>query len=620
MTKSDRLKKILRRRKEFEKKQTKFTTVDEEKERIKNWTTFYRRNWDIYAIKELGINLKWFQEIVIYLIGISNVFFLMCSRGLSKSFMTALSATIQCMLYPDTEIVITATTIKTAKKFVQKKIENELCGKMSDKLNYLYKKGQIKFSYDQEEVRVSFLFNRSWIMVLPEIDSSLGERITGLICEEARLSKLSIIDRIFIPMRHARVPKYRNNPLYADDKRLVESAKIIYLTSAPHEYEPIWERWKTVVEKTFNQKNRKYNIFIGDSFTSLAHDFMTLEDYEIAKDTSSEIEFRSEYLNEIIKDGTGSFYEYKMFKENATLSNAFLPPTYDEWLFDYKRGTLPYFRKKSEEETRCVYVDFAFVDSVKLEADLSVIGCMSGYPNDSHNAILRNTEYLETFSGGDKYATLLRIRELFFFYEADYLILDIRNGGIDRALDLTVPYNNEELGLVMRGFAPCKDESLTNSFYNVDKLEKFRERVVDKDPMNVMILVAGVDERNDKYHRAMKDALLASKIRFLKDSSTIKREWEDKDILSTLTMEDLPRRILPYIQTDNLVQEAVKLEKRLIKGGYTQLYTTGKNLKDKIVATEYANYLFYLLEMKMEKEKQQSNETDWDGMDFKLVW
>ena len=67
-------------------------TKDERKRQVRDWCTFYRRNWDIYAVERLKINLKMFQRLVIHLIGVSDIFYLMCSRGLSKTFMAALAA------------------------------------------------------------------------------------------------------------------------------------------------------------------------------------------------------------------------------------------------------------------------------------------------------------------------------------------------------------------------------------------------------------------------------------------------------------------------------------------------------------------------------------------------
>lgn len=71
---------IVEQRKRRKKRKRKLTK-DERKRQIRDWCTFYRRNWDIYATDRLQINLKPFQAIVLYLIGVSDVFYLMCSRG-----------------------------------------------------------------------------------------------------------------------------------------------------------------------------------------------------------------------------------------------------------------------------------------------------------------------------------------------------------------------------------------------------------------------------------------------------------------------------------------------------------------------------------------------------------
>ena len=150
---------------------------------------------------------------------------------------------------------------------------------------------------------------------------------------------------------------------------------------------------------------------------------------------------RMEYFNEPIGEVEGSYYNLESFKENSIIVDGFVPPTAEEYVGDYLKGEIPYFRDKKDGEIRTIYVDFAFADTVKKSQanDLTVIGCMSGYPNENYEKILRNTEYMETYSGGKKDESILRIRELFYLYKADYLIVDLRNGGEDRYIDLTKP-------------------------------------------------------------------------------------------------------------------------------------------------------------------------------------
>lgn len=53
-------------------------------ENVVEWTTLFRRNWDIYAELVLGVKLKPFQRSALHLIGISDVYFWRASRGTSR--------------------------------------------------------------------------------------------------------------------------------------------------------------------------------------------------------------------------------------------------------------------------------------------------------------------------------------------------------------------------------------------------------------------------------------------------------------------------------------------------------------------------------------------------------
>lgn len=74
------LEELIREKRQRTKRKRKLSDV-ERKNQIRDWCTFYRRNWDVYATERLQINLKTFQRVVIYLIGVSDIFYLMCSRG-----------------------------------------------------------------------------------------------------------------------------------------------------------------------------------------------------------------------------------------------------------------------------------------------------------------------------------------------------------------------------------------------------------------------------------------------------------------------------------------------------------------------------------------------------------
>jgi hypothetical protein len=386
------------------------------------------------------------------------------------------------------------------------------------------------------------------------------------------------------------------------------------LTSTRYKFEWFWTRWRKVVNNSFNNKRIPYGVFAGDIFTAIKHNLKTVEDLEIAKDTMSEMEIRMEYFNEPIGEVENAFYKLESFKENAVIVNGFVPPTPEEYVLQYLKGEIPYFRDKKDEEKRTIFVDFAFADTVKKSQanDLTVIGCMSGYPNESYDKMFRNLDYMETYSGGKREESILRIRELFYLYGADYLVLDIRNGGSDRLIELTKPYKHEIMGIDMNGFGVVNDADLLQSFCEDTKAASIREATVDPFAIPVVIPVVGTAERNSNYHVAMRNALASHTIRFLVDEIVLKQEKSDDVDFLTLEPHALMRRMLGHIQTSLMMEEAVNLEQE-VKNGFIKLIEKRSNFKDRIIATEYGNYLFYLLELKMIKEQQecQTNIDDW---------
>ena len=96
---------IIKQRKTKERQRQKVMSKEEMEEQVTDWCDFYRRNWDIYAEDELGLSLKEFQKYALHEMGISDRFFFMCGRGLSKSWMAATTAFVHCMLYPNARVV-----------------------------------------------------------------------------------------------------------------------------------------------------------------------------------------------------------------------------------------------------------------------------------------------------------------------------------------------------------------------------------------------------------------------------------------------------------------------------------------------------------------------------------
>lgn len=76
---------LISQRRKREANRPKKLSEQDKKKRVKQWTTFYRRNINIYIEQRLRIKLRPFQHIMLYLMGVSQTFWAICSRGLSKN-------------------------------------------------------------------------------------------------------------------------------------------------------------------------------------------------------------------------------------------------------------------------------------------------------------------------------------------------------------------------------------------------------------------------------------------------------------------------------------------------------------------------------------------------------
>jgi hypothetical protein len=204
------------------------------------------------------------------MMGISQIWFGICSRASSKTFIVALYCICVCLLKPYTEAIITASTLDQGRQMVERKIKNELVKKLSPVLKYMYEQGLITIKTSKDEVEVNF-FNGSSIKVLPPVESSRGFRSTVLVYEECRLLKKGDVDSIFEPMSHPRQAIFLQKEEYSQDSDYYEEGISIYITSARYKAEWYWRLFKNVVTESFINRNVAYNFFAADIFISLKY-------------------------------------------------------------------------------------------------------------------------------------------------------------------------------------------------------------------------------------------------------------------------------------------------------------------------------------------------------------
>lgn len=580
-------------------------------ENVIEWISLYRRNWHIFVDMVLQIKLKPFQMLMIYLMGVSDVFFAICSRGLSKSFIVSLASIVKMLLFPYSEIIITASTIPQANVLVEKKIRDELIKKLSPYLLHLYEKEYLVITKSDDGYKITCTLNGSTLEVLPALDSSRGRRATFLIYEECRLIKKSMIDSVFSPMAHPRQAKYLSNPVYANDKRWLEECQSIYITSARYKYEYFWNTFKETFTGYFYDKRTHYNIFAGDIFMSIDNGLKTWGDYRKSKKMLGEYDNRMENLNEMIGENEDAFFTIKSFKQNQIIQRCFRPPTDMDIYLNHDMGNSP----KEDTEIRLVISDYAFANTVSSQKnDNTIIMCMSLHWKG--NRFERHVDYIEGYPAGDSLGAADRAREIFWDYQADYLIPDIRSGGEALFNKMTMELENPNHGVLWDKRGLTVSDELELHVVPEGKLQDLRNRTVDKNAVPCIIPITGSTTLNSTMWIELRKQLDNGNIKFLVPMQTYQESLEDNGDIFGMTSEEVANVLLPYAQVDLLVNEAVNL-KAEIKDGGVKLSEPKNGFKDRAVCLSYGNYIASKIE-NIWQRRMVNQKVDYTNI--QLVW
>ena len=590
-------------------------TKAEKEENLIHFCTFYRRNINAYAEHYLGIKLRPFQHIMLYLMNISQVFFCICSRGSGKTFLLCLFGFCKANLYPYSEIHLTSSTIAQATKMIKDKGEGELCKKLSPILKYYYDQGQIVFHYG-DEVYVEFLYNGSKFFIDPATDAARGGRATLLIYEECRLLKKAIVDGVFSKMSHPRQAVFLTLPEYQHEdgsplERWIENCQECYITSARFKSEWFWTTFKNVVTECYTNKDAEYNFFALDIYVLIKFGLKTVGDYFKSIKLSSPLEFDMEDQNSMLDVAEDAFFSLEDFKKNQISRKAYKFPTVEQFNthVDLKN------RPKLDDEIRLLWIDFAFANTTsKEENDYSIIGCTSLIPRD--DKWVRLCDYITSHPASDSDGINLKIREMFWDYKADYIVFDCRNGGEVIYTDLTKPrkhpFRNEN-EWNEHGFTISTDNKYQTS--TQAKLDDLKARTIDPQAIPCMIPMIGTPELNSNMWIDTQKQLREENIELLIEDTTFDQEFAETDEYWKMSSEQKMEVMKPYTMTESLIGEAISLSQEW-RNGQVKLVEPRSGTKDIIVSFAYGCYISSLIIN--DKEKDDSS-TDWTVDDWAFL-
>lgn len=395
------------------------------------WNTFFRRNLHRFAKDFLGINLHIYQSIILYMMSICQLCVIIACRAAAKSLVISIYAVCICILRPYSEVVISSATRGQSALLVKDKIQKFLMN------NYPMVYAEIEsIKTSQDEVIIMFK-SKSQIKVVTASENGRGNRSTVLIREEFRQINKYVDDSILSPFQVIRQAPYVTSGNYANVPDAIDEPVDIYISSSWLDNGHwMWNLVDQAYKESFDGQNAILLAF--DESIVLKHGIKSLSQLRKEKKKQDPLTWRIEFLNERVKENTSAYFTYSMLQQNQRLKKPFYPRN----SMDVRVGKKNKFDiTKQKGEIRVVCCDMAFVENKKN--DNSIFSCGRLIPeytryrrgSDEEDKQINNgyhvmLSYMMHIQGGDGTKQALKIRQLYEDFEADYIVLDTRNGGV----------------------------------------------------------------------------------------------------------------------------------------------------------------------------------------------
>lgn len=553
------------------------------KEGVALWASFYRENPHRFIMDYLGFNLFIFQQILIFAMDKCNLFCFIASRGLGKSWLTAVYCCCRCILYPGTKIVIASKTKAQAQGIIVEKI-NDLLMPQSIALRKEIK----EIGKSKNNCYVEF-WNTSTIKVVASNDNARYIRSHVLISDEYLLMDEEMVEKVLIPTTTGtRQPEYLKNPEYS---HLIEENKQIYLSSAGYKFHWGYKKFKYIFDKMLKGDDA---FACSIPFTcSLEHGLVTkkmIKD-EMEKESTTGAGFLMEYCGIFYGENANAYFKSEHI--NACRSKSvkpFYPPTTEEFILA-KEGKKKKTWKmpKMSGEVRIIGVDCA--TAVGNQNDNSVYTLMRLLPDGEK--FRREVVCIESYNGMYSEKQACRIKQLYYDFDCDWIIMD--TAGMSSVWS-----------------------DMQKSQYDIERDETYErftcfndDNTVDKDiafgATAVVYSHKPSAEPNHQMAQSLQDKFKTKNIKLLMNDLDAKFELCESSTYAELPAEEQARIISPYLQTTAMMNEVINLEFKW-NAGKIKLEEKSGNRKDRYSSIAYANYLADMIEN--EEIKKRLNEYD----------
>lgn len=508
------------------------------------------------------------------------------SRGIGKSFLSAVFCVIRCILYPGTKICIASGTRGQAINVLEKIIlelkpnSSELAAEIDEK--------QTKINGTNAQIVFK---NSSYIKVVTASDSARGNRANLLLLDEFRMISKDVIDTILRKfLTQKRMPRYE---ALTKEERKAEYAKeknkTMYLSSAY--FVDHWSYLKCTDTCRFMIDDRKKQFVCGLpyqlSVTEGLLDSETVAD-EMAETDFNEIKFQMEYSALWYGNADGTFFDYNSISKNRKIKYPMLPDKTAAKLGNSQNVKIP---TKINGEIRILSADIALMSSRKNNNDATAIFINQLMPTKA-GRYTSNIVYVDSYEGLRTDDQALIIRKLFDEFMCDYLVLDTNGLGLGVYDCLARDIVDTETGEIYPAISCCNNADMA-SRCTVIGAEK------------VVWSIKASAQFNSDCAYLLREAFKSGRIRLLCTEYDAEEILSDIRGYSSLSSAEKLQIQMPYINTTLLVDELTKLQHEE-SGGKVRVFEKSGMRKDRYSSLSYNYYVAVQLENKMSKRQSSS--------------
>lgn len=557
------------------------------REKVKLWASFYRENPHRFAEDYLGVKLKLFQKILVYLCFKYPFFTFLASRGLGKSWLIALIAIIKCILYPGSIVVIASGTKGQAEKIVINKIKMDLWEKHPN-----IRKEISEISVSQRKTGCTF-YNGSQIITVTANDNARGERANLIIVDEHRLIKKDIYEKVIEPFAtYLRQPGFMSNPKYQDYEDVPN--QIIFMSSAYYKSHWIYTDAEDCIKSMIESDGTRfvtaipYQLGIKEKIINKQYiqNIMKKSDFDPAT-------FGMEYKCQFFGEASGAFLKLIDFDKNRKLYKAYIPrPTYQisEDIEKYGKPRPKHFPKQ-DDELRLISVDVSMVPGKKN--DNTIMTFIRLLPTKNGGYYIKHISNSIAMHGLHSDIQAMRIKRYFYDFEADYVVMDTNGNGISIFDSLAKVSYDDETGQEYPAFG-CFNK------------EEYEDRVLDDDPNNVIFSITPNVDINHNAAWKVKGDLEKGRIQLLVDiNAALSQMYKNLD--SVISIDEEAEQLQPFVSTTMMINETISLEKKVVQERFTKLVESGAARKDRYSSLSYGIYFASILEEELEEEDEDYN-------------